>query len=64
MIVEILKTDKAHNLKIGDLYEAETYSIDPSKVTLLYKLTKKNHKRTKKQKNYNQYLSEIKILNI
>ena len=56
MIVEILKTDERLGIKSGQLYEAKKYWLDPDKVTLLRRLTKKERKPIGKEPLINQYI--------
>lgn len=63
MIVEILKTDIRFGLKKGQLYNAKTYSVDPSKVTLLNRVTKAG-RHMKKNPMCNEYCSNVKIVQL
>jgi len=62
MIVEILKTDKRLGVKAGQIYQAEKYWLDPDKVTLLRRLTKKERKPIGKEPLVNQYTSDVRVL--
>ena len=63
MIVEILKSDDRLGVKKGQIYKAKIYLLDPDKVTLLRRLTKKDRKPVGKEPMVNQYLSEVSVLN-
>lgn len=63
MIVEIKKTDGSLGIRKGQWYAGEPYQIDPSKITLLYRISKKTLARIgKKVVICNQYKSDINIL--
>ena len=61
LIVEILKSDPKLGIKKGQRYIAETYSIDPSKITLKNIVTHEG-RVMKREANCNQYRSEVKIV--
>lgn len=61
MIIELLKSDERLNLKKGYRYNAKTYPIDPEKVTLINRVTKKG-KHLKKNIFLNEYKCNIKII--
>jgi len=62
MIVEILNNDKRFSIRKGFLFEAEIYSLDPSKIILLQRLRKSDKKPIGKIKMCNQYRNDVKIL--
>jgi len=63
MIVEIKKTDEHFGIRKGQWYAGESYQIDPSKITLLYRISKKTLERIgKREVICNQYKSDIKVL--
>ena len=62
MIVEILKDCKHTGIKSGQIYRAKTYEIDPSKVTLLRRLTKKDRREIGKEPMCNEYKCNVRVL--
>ncbi len=63
MIVQIKKTDSRFGLKVGQIYDADPYWLDPSsKVTLKRRLTKKDRKPIGKEPGCNVYRSEVEII--
>jgi hypothetical protein len=63
MIVEILNTNKELKVRKGQWYVAKSYWIDPDKVTLIQRISKKNLRNIGKEPMCNQYKSEVKVLN-
>ena len=70
MIVEIIEVEKSQKFpKVGEFYNAKRYWLDPiGKVTLLYKIDKNTHKKTKHQYwkgelVYNEYLCNCRVVN-
>ena len=61
MIVEILIDQPRLGLKKGHRYKAKPYFLDPSKVTLLNRVSK-NGKDFKKDPSCNQYRSGVLII--
>jgi len=62
MIVEILETDKNLGIAKGSWYRAKTYMGDPSKISLLRRLSKKTLQPMGKCIICNQYRSEVDII--
>jgi len=61
MIVEILKDDKDFKIRKGFKFKAEVYAYDPSKITLIQRITK-NGKLVGERYRCNQYRSNVKII--
>lgn len=61
-IVEIINPCEHIGTQQGQIYRAKRYSLDPSKVTLLQRLTDKSRKPIGKDPMCNEYLSNVKIL--
>lgn len=63
MIVEITKNDKKLGLKVGQVYSAEAYWLDPlGRVTLKGRLRKSDWKPIGKSMSCEQKRSDVKIL--
>lgn len=62
MVVEILNTDERTGVKSGQIYKAEKYWLDPEKVTLLRRLTKKDRKPIGKEPLVNEYMCNVRVL--
>ena len=62
MIVELMKTNHGLGIKKGYYYKAEPYWLDPSKVTLLRRVTKNDLREIGKPPECNQYRHNVKIL--
>jgi len=62
MIVEIKNTDNRLGIRKGQWYIAETYSVDPSKISLLRRIRKSNKKPFNKTPMCNQYRKDVIIL--
>lgn len=62
MIVELLQDEPRFGLKKGWLYNAKVYGLDPSKVTILNRVKKKDHSPFKKEIYVNEYRKNIKII--
>ena len=62
MIVEILKSCKQTGIRKGQVYKAKRYALDPSKVTLLKRIKKKDGSEMGKDPMCNEYVSNVRIL--
>lgn len=61
MIVELLKSDRMLGVSKGQRFIAQTYPTDPSKITLVWRVSKTG-RIFKKNVMCNQYRTDVKII--